>query len=75
MHLLSLTTPRCDYCIHVAHPVRVTTTCPSFLAERTFLKPGVGGMENVIGAVNRSGSVKRLVYTSSMAGTGGRGRG
>jgi nucleoside-diphosphate-sugar epimerase len=53
----------CDFVMHVASPVSVSV--PAHRAEAELVRPAVKGVENVISAIEKSGSVKALVYTSS----------
>jgi len=51
----------------VVHTAAVVEVLDSKNAEEKILKPSLEGSKNVLGSVRRSGSVRRLVYTSSVA--------
>jgi dihydroflavonol-4-reductase len=53
----------CDYVIHTASPYRLTVADP----QRDLVDPAVNGTVAVLEASHRSGSVKRVVLTSSFA--------
>ena len=53
----------CDYVIHVASPVSVNV--PAHRAEAELVRPAVQGVENVVSAIEKSGSVRALILTSS----------
>lgn len=55
----------CDVVIHVASPTTVKVQAKQ--AHEHIINPAVDGMKNVIRAVERSGSVDTVVYTSSMS--------
>ncbi|KAG2449145.1 hypothetical protein HYH02_005892 [Chlamydomonas schloesseri] len=57
----------CDVVIHTASPF--TLSVRRSQVRQLLLEPAVRGVENVIGAVNRSPSVRRVVLTSSIAAT------
>ncbi|GLC50494.1 hypothetical protein PLESTB_000385700 [Pleodorina starrii] len=56
----------CDYVIHVAAPVLLSKVKPSEGRSKV-VDPMVRGVDNVLGAVDRAPSVKRVVMTSSVA--------
>lgn len=53
----------CDYVLHTASPYAIDVKDP----QRDLVDPAVKGTRNVLDACARSGSVKRVVLTSSMA--------
>lgn len=53
----------CDYVLHVASPVEVTTDDP----ERALLAPAVEGLRNVLRSCLGVGGLRRVVVTSSLA--------
>ncbi|GLC45512.1 hypothetical protein PLESTF_001109200 [Pleodorina starrii] len=57
----------CDYVIHTASPFALLVD-PKRVAEE-LVEPAVRGVENVIAAVNKSETVRRVVMTSSIAAT------
>jgi dihydroflavonol-4-reductase len=52
----------CTACIHTAAPVKLTVTD----VQKELVDPILKGVANVLGACQRSGTVKRVVYTSSI---------
>jgi nucleoside-diphosphate-sugar epimerase len=52
----------CDTVIHMASPFITKIANP----EENLIKPAVKGTENVLNAVNKSGTVKKVIYTSSV---------
>jgi nucleoside-diphosphate-sugar epimerase len=55
----------CDYVIHTASPF--ISKVSNHEVQEKLLGPAVKGTENVLGSVNRTVSVKRVVLTSSVA--------
>ncbi|MEI6757943.1 MAG: SDR family oxidoreductase [Chlorobium sp.] len=53
----------CDYVIHTASPYEINVKDP----QRDLVDPAVNGTEAVLESCLKSGSVKRLVFTSSIA--------
>jgi len=53
----------CDYVLHIASPVNVGVGDP----QTTLIDPAVKGTLNILEACKKSGTVKRLVITSSAA--------
>ncbi|MDA3845852.1 MAG: NAD-dependent epimerase/dehydratase family protein [Vallitaleaceae bacterium] len=53
-----------DYVMHTASPFLLDDKNDP---QKNLVDPAVNGTKNVLGAVNRSGSVKRVVLTSSLA--------
>ena len=60
--LLSSAVKDCDYVIHVASPF--PSTPPK--TEDEVITPAVEGTKNILEACSKSGSVKRVVITSSV---------
>ena len=52
---------RCTYVFHVASPIPMKSNDPEF-----FIKPAVEGTTNVLKACSEAGTVKRVVFTSSI---------
>ena len=52
---------RCSYVFHVASPIPMKSKDPEF-----FIKPAVEGTTNVLKACSEAGTVKRVVFTSSI---------
>eukprot|EP00884_Botryococcus_braunii_P020637 jgi/Botrbrau1/7257/Bobra.0021s0038.2 len=55
----------CTYLIHTASPVIMTP--PRGQEREKLINPAIGGVENALNAATRSGTVKRVVLTSSVA--------
>lgn len=55
----------CDYVLHTASPYTLNVKPAEVQAK--LLDPAIQGTENVLGSVNRSPSVRRVVLTSSVA--------
>lgn len=53
----------CDFIIHTASPYSLNTENP----QKDLIDPAVMGTRNVLSAAKKSGSVRRVVLTSSMA--------
>ncbi|KAK9839285.1 hypothetical protein WJX81_005644 [Elliptochloris bilobata] len=66
-HVGSFDTPvtGCDYVIHTASPVIMRP--PKGKEVELVIRPAVAGVENVLASVAKSGSVRRVVMTSSVA--------
>lgn len=58
----------CEYVIHTASPFFISGISD---AKEELVKPALEGTRNVLGAVNRSKTVKRVVLTSSVAAMNG----
>ncbi|KAG2450525.1 hypothetical protein HYH02_005026 [Chlamydomonas schloesseri] len=56
----------CDYVIHMAAPVTLTKVKPGE-GKSKLIDPMLAGVDNVLDAVNRTPSVKRVVMTSSIS--------
>ncbi|KAG2440929.1 hypothetical protein HXX76_003782 [Chlamydomonas incerta] len=56
----------CDYVIHMAAPVTLSKVKPGE-GKPKLIDPMMAGVDNVLGAVNRTPSVKRVVMTSSIS--------
>jgi dihydroflavonol-4-reductase len=54
----------CDYVLHTASPFFLEQNGDP---DEVFIRPAVQGTENVLNAVAKAGSVKRVVLTSSCA--------
>ncbi|CAG9462156.1 unnamed protein product [Pedinophyceae sp. YPF-701] len=54
----------CELVIHPATPVAVNVGKNE--AEEKVVRPAIQGVENVLSAVEKSGTVKRVIYTGSM---------
>lgn len=59
----------CDVVLHVASPVTVRVARGQ--VEEEVIRPAVEGVENVVGAIERSGTVDTLVYTGSLSAVHG----
>ncbi|KAI8114623.1 hypothetical protein M9434_002743 [Picochlorum sp. BPE23] len=59
----------CDVVIHVASPVTVRVARGQ--VEEEVIRPAVEGVEHVVGAIERSGTVDTLVYTGSLSAVHG----
>ncbi|KXZ48836.1 hypothetical protein GPECTOR_25g421 [Gonium pectorale] len=61
------TPPGCDFVIHTASPFALGVSRRDVRSK--LIDPAVRGVENVLGSVNRTPTVRRVVLTSSIAAT------